>query len=98
MNNQQYIDNLIEKSRKAQKAIENYTQEQVDALVKAMGKVIYDNGDMLSREAIEETGMGTFESKSLKHTLTANLWNYMKDKKSVGVIDDDPVNGIVTLG
>ena len=97
MNNQQYIDNLIEKSRKAQKAIENYTQEQVDALVKAMGKVIYDNGDMLSREAIEETGMGTFESKSLKHTLTANLWNYMKDKKSVGVIDDDPVNGIVTL-
>lgn len=97
MTEQQYIDMLIEKSKKAQKAIENYTQEQTDALVKAIGKVIYDNGDMLSKEALEETGMGTFESKSLKHTMTANLWNYMKDKQSVGVIDDDPINGIVTV-
>ena len=51
-----YIEGLITKARKAQGIVESYTQEQVDALVKAMGKIIYDNAEMLAREAVEESG------------------------------------------
>ena len=53
-----YIEQLLVKARKAQSIVEGYTQEQVDALVKAMGKIIYDNAEMLAREAVEESGYG----------------------------------------
>ena len=45
MSENSYIDGLIEKARQAQKVLEGYTQEQVDALVRAMGKIIYDNAE-----------------------------------------------------
>ena len=37
-----YVSELVEKARVAQAVIENYTQEQVDALCKAMAKAIFD--------------------------------------------------------
>lgn len=43
------IDEMLEKAKKAQAEVENYTQEQVDALVKAIGKAIYDNAEMLGK-------------------------------------------------
>lgn len=54
---QGYIDSLIEKAQKAQKEFESYSQEQVDAIVKAMGKIIYDNAELIAKEAVEETGL-----------------------------------------
>ena len=46
---QGYIDSLIEKAQKAQKEFESYSQEQVDAIVKAMGKIIYDNAELTKK-------------------------------------------------
>ena len=46
---QGYIDSLIEKAQKAQKEFESYSQEQVDAIVKAMGKIIYDNAELIAK-------------------------------------------------
>ncbi|MHC1719273.1 MAG: aldehyde dehydrogenase family protein [Clostridiaceae bacterium] len=97
MEDREYMDLLISQAKTAQKAIENYTQEQVDALVKAMGKVIYDNGEMLAKEALEETRLGTLQGKIRKNALPGMLWQYLKDKKSVGVLEDDPVNRILTI-
>ena len=51
----EYLDGLFEKARKAQIEMEFFSQEQTDKLVKAIGKAIYDNREILSREAIEET-------------------------------------------
>lgn len=99
MENKTYIDGLIENARKAQAALEYYTQEQTDALVRAIGKVIYDNRELLSKEAIEETGLGVYAGKVAKHAVvTTNHWAYMKDKPSVGLIDVDEANGIYTFG
>ncbi|MDF2891551.1 MAG: aldehyde dehydrogenase family protein, partial [Clostridia bacterium] len=98
MENKTYIDGLIENARKAQAALENYTQEQTDALVRAIGKIIYDNRELLSQEAIEETGLGIYAGKVAKHTaVTTSHWAYMKDKPSVGLIDIDEANGIYTF-
>ena len=98
MSNEQIIKELVAKSKKAQLEIEDYTQEQTDRLVKAIGKAIYDNAEILSNEAIEETGFGNLPGKMGKHVnvMTAN-WHYMKDKKSVGVIEEDLINHVVTL-
>lgn len=91
------VRELIEKARAAQKVINDYSQEQVDACVRAIGKVIYDNGEMLAKEAVKETGMGNVADKTAKcHNVPMAHWLYMKDKKSVGMIDYDPVNQIAT--
>lgn len=39
------IDEMILKARQAQSLFESYNQEQVDALVKAIAKVVYDNAN-----------------------------------------------------
>lgn len=50
------IDEMLEKAKKAQAEVENYTQEQVDALVKATEKQSMNNAEMLANEAVTETG------------------------------------------
>lgn len=98
MENKTYIDGLIENAKIAQAALENYTQKQTDALVRAIGKVIFDNTELLSKEAIEETGLGVYAGKVAKHAIvTSSHWAYMKDKPSVGLIDVDEANGIYTF-
>lgn len=95
----EYLDGLFEKARKAQIEMESFSQEQTDKLVKAIGKAIYDNREILSREAIEETGLGVYEGKVAKHAaITMSHWEYLKDKKSVGLIEEDKANGIYTFG
>ena len=91
------IQTLIEKSRAAQREIEHYTQEQTDAMVKAVGKIIYDNAEILSKEGEEETGMGKVEFKLIVHQLLGWVWNYLRDKKSVGVLEDDTVSRVKTI-
>ena len=59
------IDEMLEKAKKAQAEVENYTQEQVDALVKAIGKAIYDNAEMLANEAVTETAESNCSSMVL---------------------------------
>lgn len=92
------IDTLIANAKKAQSEIENYTQEQVDALVKAMGKIIYDNAETLAREAVEESGYGRVDSKIVKlHRCTLGAWHFLHDKKSVGMIEYDPAENLATF-
>ena len=44
---------------------------------------------------MEETGFGVFEDKVVKNYIaTEFLYDYLKDKRSVGVIDEDPARAI----
>ena len=50
----------------------------------------------LAELAIEETGFGVFEDKVVKnYVATEFLYDYLQDKRSVGVIEEDPERGIV---
>ncbi|MDR2368348.1 MAG: aldehyde dehydrogenase family protein [Deltaproteobacteria bacterium] len=92
---QAYIQGLLEKARKAQKQFESFSQENVDKVCKAIGKTIFDNAEILAQEAVNETGMGDVASKIRKQrTISMSHWDYIKDKKSVGVIEDDPASRV----
>ena len=92
------IKNKIENARKALAQIENYTQEQVDKLVYEGAKIIYENAVPLAKQAVEETGLGKFEDKIAKNTDTAAVfYEYLKDKKSVGIINEIPEEGIIEV-
>lgn len=92
------IDVMLEKARAAQAELEGYSQEQVDALVKAMGKVIFENAETIAKEAVAESGYGRVDSKIVKlERCTQAAWFYLHDKKSVGMIDYDPVEKLATF-
>ncbi len=61
--NKAFIASMIEKARAAQAVYETFDQQQVDAIVRAVGKVIFDNAEMLARMAVEETRMGVYEDR-----------------------------------
>ena len=85
------IQELVNRARKAQAEIADYTQEQVDKLVYDGAKIIYENAKPLARLAVDETGLGCYEDKICKNTDTAAVfWDYLKDKKSVGIINEIP--------
>src|SRR5947207_4450467 len=90
------IQELVEKARVAQAAFETFSQEQVDAIVKGIGKYVYDNAEMLARLAVDETGIGVYEDKILKNKGKARvIWNNLKGKKSRGIIGEDAENNLV---
>lgn len=95
MEQKEFMNELLVRARAAQKVFETYTQEQVDAVVRAVGKVIYDNAEMLAEEAVQESHMGNVKSKVDKQRkVTLACWAYLKDKKSVGIIREEPELGI----
>jgi succinate-semialdehyde dehydrogenase len=90
------VATLLSKARTAQAAFESFSQEQVDAIVKGIGKYVYDNAEMLARMAVDETGIGVYEDKILKNKGKARaIWNSLKDKKSRGIIGEDAEHGLV---
>jgi succinate-semialdehyde dehydrogenase len=92
------VQTLVAKARAAQAVYESFSQEQVDAIVKAIGKYVYDNAEMLARMAVDESGIGDYEDKVLKKKAKARaIWNNLKDKKSRGVIKEIPGANMVLV-
>lgn len=90
------IKSLVEKSRIALEELKKCTQEEVDAMVKAINDAIYDNAEELAKLAVEETKMGNVESKIEKNkTMGSGIWLTMKNKKSIGIIEKDEEKGII---
>jgi len=89
---------LVERARSAQAAFEMFGQDEVDAIVRAMGKYVFDNAEELSRMAVEETGIGVYEDKVLKKKgKSRTIWNSLKGKPSRGVIGEDPENNMILV-
>ena len=92
------VQEKIERAREAFRQISGYTQEQVDELVYENAKIIYENAEPLAELAVEETGLGSVRDKIGKNTDTAAVfWEYLKDKKSVGVINEIPEQGVIEV-
>ncbi len=98
MDNIEYINSLVERSRAAQAVVADYPQEKVDAIARMFAKVVYDNAEPLAKMAAEETRMGVYEHKIMKNQGKARIiWHAMKGKKTVGVIEEDEEAGIAIL-
>lgn len=94
------IGDLIARARKAQAAIEHYSQEQVDALIRAMVWSVARPGvaEEIARHTVEETQLGNYEGKYLKifRKTRAALMDILPDR-SVGVIEEYPEREIVVI-
>src|SRR6266446_1159457 len=92
------VATLVARARDAQRQIDNYTQEQVDELVLAVGWHIVKNREALARLAVDEGGFGNYESKVLKirNRVTGTIAD-MSGQRTVGVVEELPERGIVKI-
>jgi acetaldehyde dehydrogenase/alcohol dehydrogenase len=89
------MDDYVARARAAADAFRALDQEAVDRIVWAMVVAGLEHAIELAELAMAETGFGVFEDKVVKNYIaTEFLFDYLKDKRSVGVIDADPERGI----
>jgi len=93
-----YLEDLLNRARNAAAAFTQYTQEDVDRIVKPMVVAGLEQAQHLARLAVEETRLGVMEDKALKNMVaTEFVYNYVKDKRTVGAIREFPEKGLVEV-
>ena len=94
------INGLVERSRQAQAQIENYSQEQVDELIRGMVWAVSRPGvaEEIAQFTVDETELGNYAGKLLKiqRKTRATLMDILDDK-SVGVLEEDHERNIVKI-
>jgi acetaldehyde dehydrogenase/alcohol dehydrogenase len=84
------LDGVVERASRAAGEFRPLDQEAVDRIVWAMVVAGLEGAVELAELAMEETGFGVLEDKIVKNYIaTEFLYDYLKDKRSVGVIDED---------
>ena len=93
-----YLEGLVHQARTAAAAFTQCTQEDVDRIVKPMVLAGLEQAQYLARLAIEETRLGVLEDKAIKNMVaTEFVYDYVKDKHTVGVIQEFPERGLVEV-
>lgn len=93
-----YTDGLVEKALKAEQEYSTFSQEQVDKIVAAAALAGSEAALILAHEAVDETGRGVVEDKDIKNRFaTENVYNAIKNDKTVGVIEEDKIKGEVKI-
>ena len=99
-NAEEQIAALVARSRKAQAEIENYTQTQVDELIRGMVWSVARPGvaEEIAQFTVDETRLGNYDGKFLKiqRKTRATLMDIIDDK-SVGILEEDLERNIVKI-
>ncbi|MFF2364411.1 bifunctional acetaldehyde-CoA/alcohol dehydrogenase [Streptomyces sp. NPDC058122] len=94
----QDVDELVARGLEALDEYADYTQEQIDHIVKKASLAALAEHTRLAMMAVEETGRGVFEDKAVKNIFACeNITHSMKGVKTVGVIRRDDIDGIVEI-
>ena len=93
-----YLEGLVRQAKTAAAVFTQYTQEDVDRIVKAVVLAGLEHAQPLARLAIEETRIGVLEDKVIKNMVaTEFVYNYIRDKATVGTIREFPERGLVEV-
>lgn len=91
--------NLVTLAAEAQEIYRELDQEAVDKAVSAVAAATAAQAVKLAKMAHEETGFGKWPDKVVKNLFASNrVHEYIKPLKTVGLINDDPVNKIFEVG
>ena len=93
-----YLERLVSQARTAAAVFTQFTQEDVDRIVKPMVLAGLEQAQHLARLAVEETKLGVVEDKVLKNMCATEFtYNYVKDKRTVGIIREFPERNLVEM-
>ncbi|MGB8011612.1 MAG: bifunctional acetaldehyde-CoA/alcohol dehydrogenase [Terriglobales bacterium] len=92
------LEKLVAQARTAAAIFTQFTQEDVDRVVKPMVLAGLKQAQYLARLAVEETKLGVMEDKVLKNMVaTEFVYNYIKDRRTVGIIREIPERNLVEI-
>ncbi len=93
-----YLEGLVQTAKTAASLFAAYTQDDVDRIVKPMVIAGMEQARHLARLAYEETRLGVLEDKAIKNMVaTEFVYNYVRDKRTVGVIREFPERGLMEV-
>jgi acetaldehyde dehydrogenase / alcohol dehydrogenase len=93
-----YLEGLVSQAKTAAAVFTQYSQEDVDRIVKPMVLAGLGQAQYLARLAVEETKLGVMEDKVLKNMCATEFtYNYIKDKRTVGIIREFPERNLVEM-
>jgi acetaldehyde dehydrogenase / alcohol dehydrogenase len=93
-----YLEGLVRQARTAAAVFTQFNQEDVDRIVKPMVLAGLEQAQYLARLAVEETKLGVMEDKVIKNMVASEfVYNYVKDKRTVGVIRELPERNLVEM-
>lgn len=91
----QNLDELILRTKAAQRKYAEFTQEQVDEIFRQAAIAANAARITLAKMAVAETRMGQVEDKVIKNHFAAEfIFNRYKDAKTCGVVEEDASFGI----
>lgn len=93
-----YTSGLVQKALEAEREFSTFSQEQVDKIVAQAALAGSEAAMTLAKEAVAETKRGVVEDKDTKNRFaTENIYNTIKNDKTVGIIEEDKVKGEVKI-
>ncbi|MGP0021356.1 MAG: bifunctional acetaldehyde-CoA/alcohol dehydrogenase [Candidatus Sulfotelmatobacter sp.] len=93
-----YLEGLVSQAKIAAAVFSQFTQEDVDRIVKPMVLAGMEQAQHLARLAVEETRLGVMEDKVIKNMVACEfVYNYVKDKRTVGVIRELPERNLIEM-
>jgi len=89
-------EQMLRQARLAAAVFTQYTQEQVDKIVKAMTIAAIEAAPALAQQAHEETRMGLTEDKVLKNFVASEFqYNQIKNTRTCGIVKEYPEEDMV---
>lgn len=94
----QEVRELVGAAKKAQAALAEMTQQQVDGIVRAIAEAGVRNARRLAEMAHEDTGFGRVEDKVIKNIFgSRGVYEYIRGMKTVGEVERDEVRRVRTI-
>lgn len=89
---------LTERARKAQIKFSEFSQEEVDEIVRCTAEIAERESERLAGLAVDETGFGVFEHKVLKNKFASRtVYESIKDIKTVGIVNEDKEKKVLEI-
>lgn len=89
---------LAKKGKIAAEQVAEYTEGQIDKILRNMVQVAEENAVLLAKMAVEETGFGKAEDKTYKHHLASTiLYQAIKNMKTIGVVQEDVEKRVIDV-
>lgn len=87
---------LARKAQDAQEVMATFSEEQINKILASISQAVVENAEKLAKMAVEETKYGVYEHKIIKNMFAGkDVYEYIKDLKTTGIIKDDPINKVV---
>jgi acetaldehyde dehydrogenase/alcohol dehydrogenase len=92
------VDKIVLNAKQAERDFLQYSQAEIDHIVKAMALAGVDKHMELARLAVEDTKMGVYEDKVTKNLFaTEYVYHSIKYEKTVGLINTEEEGGFAEV-